>query len=58
MEYRKVTPINDLRQGIRKAIEKIDINDVQEVIGAFLRRMFCVEKRESELMIDKHCRFQ
>ena len=57
MEYRKVKIINELRQEIQKAVKKIDINVVRGISGVFLRRVCCVEKRKSELIIDEHCRF-
>ena len=55
MEYRKVKTVNDLRQEIRRALKKIDINYLREVIGAFLRKVYSVEKQEGELIIDEHC---
>ena len=55
MEYQKVKAVNDLRQEIRRALKKIDVNYVRKIIGAFLRRVYSVEKHEGELIIDEHC---
>jgi hypothetical protein len=54
VEYHKVKTINDLRREVEKAMKKIDINYVREVIGAFLRRVYSVEKHGGELIIDEH----
>ncbi|CAF4341426.1 unnamed protein product [Rotaria magnacalcarata] len=51
VKYHKVKTINDLRQEVEKAMKKVDINYVWEVIGAFLRRVYSVEKHCGELMI-------
>ena len=40
VEYGRIKTINDLRREIEKAIRKIDICYIREVIGAFLRRVF------------------
>jgi transposase len=55
VEYQKVKTINDLHREIRKAVMKVDINYLREVISAFLRRVHSVEKHEGELVIDEHC---
>ena len=52
MEYHKVKTINDLRREIEKSIKKIDVSYVREVIGAFLRRVYSVEKHGGELIIN------
>ena len=44
VEYGRIKTINDLRREIEKAITKIDICYIREVIGAFLRRVYSVEK--------------
>ena len=54
VQYHKVKTINDLRREIEKALKKIDINYVRDVIGAFLRRVRSVEKHDGELIIDEH----
>jgi transposase len=54
MEYRKIKTINDLRREVEKAIKKIDVNYLREVIGAFLRRVYSVEKHDGELIIDEY----
>ena len=35
-------------------MKKADINYVREVIDAFLRRVYSVEKHAGELIIDEH----
>ena len=54
MEYHKVKTINESRREVKKAMKKVDINYVREVIGAFLRRVYSVEKYSGELIIDEH----
>ena len=54
MEYHKVKTINDLRREVEKAIKKIDINYVRDVINVFLRRVHSVEEHDGELIIDEH----
>ena len=54
MEYHKVKTINDLRQKVEKAIKKVDINYVREMIGAFFQRVYSVEKHVDEVIIDEH----
>ena len=39
---------------VEKALKKVDINYVWEVIGAFLGPVYSVEKRGGELIIDEH----
>ena len=53
MEYGKVKTINDLHREIEKAMKKIDLTYVREVIGAFLRRVYSVEKNNGELIINE-----
>jgi hypothetical protein len=50
MDYKKVKTIADLR----REIKKVDTNYVREVIGAFLRRVYSVEKHNGELILDEH----
>ena len=54
VEYHKVKTINDLRREVEKAMKKVDSNYVREVIGAFLRRVYSVEKHGGELIVDEH----
>ena len=46
VEYGRIKTINDLRREIEKAIRKIDICYIWEVIGAFLRPVYSVEKHD------------
>ena len=39
---------------VEKAMKKVDINYVREVIDTFLRRVYSVEKHADELIIDEH----
>ena len=54
MDYHRVNTINDLYREIRKSVKKIDVTYVREVIGAFLRRVYSVEKHQGELIIDDY----
>ncbi|CAF1229661.1 unnamed protein product [Rotaria sordida] len=54
IEYHKVKTVNDLRREVEKAIKKIDINYVRDVINVFLRRVRSVEEHDGELIIDEH----
>ena len=54
MEYHRVKTINDLRREMQKSVKKIDLSYVREVIGAFLRRVYSVEKHHCELIIDDY----
>ena len=54
VEYGRIKTINDLRREIEKAISKIDICYTREVIGAFLRRVYSVEKHHGELIINEY----
>ncbi|CAM4797786.1 unnamed protein product [Rotaria magnacalcarata] len=54
VDYKKVKTGNDIRREVKKAVIKIDLNYVREVIGAFLRRVYSVEKNEGELIFDEH----
>lgn len=54
VEYGRIKTINDLRREIEKAIRKIDICYIREVIGAFLRRVYSVEKHDGELIINEY----
>jgi hypothetical protein len=36
MKYRQVKTINDLRREVEKAVKKVNISYIREVIGAFL----------------------
>ncbi|CAF1221231.1 unnamed protein product [Didymodactylos carnosus] len=54
VEYHKVKTINDLRREVEKAMKKVDVGYVREVIGAFLRRVYSVEKHGGELIIDEY----
>ena len=54
MDYHRVKTINDLRREIQKSVKKIDLNYIREVIGAFLRRVYSVEKHHGELIIDDY----
>ena len=38
-------------------IKKIDIYYIREVIGAFLRLVYSVEKHDSEIIINEYSRF-
>ena len=49
MEYHKVRTISDLRREVEKVTKKFDVNYVREVIGAFLRQVYSVEKHDGEL---------
>ena len=44
VKYHKVKAISDLPREVEKVTKKDDINCVQEVTGAFLRRVYSVEK--------------
>ena len=46
VSYKKVKNVNDIRREVKKAVMKIDINYVREVIGVFLRRVYSVEQNE------------
>ena len=54
VDYKKVKNVNDIRREVKKAVMKIDLNYVQEVIGVVLRRVYSVEKNEEELIIDEY----
>ena len=54
MEYGRIKTINNLRREIEKAIRKIDICYIREVIGAFLRQVYSVEKYDGELIINEY----
>ena len=54
VEYHKVKTINDSHREVEITMKKVDINCVREVIGAFLRRVYSVEKHDGELIIDEH----
>ena len=54
MDYKKVKNVNDMRRKVKKAVMKINLNYVREVIGVFLRRVYSVEKNEGELIIDEY----
>ena len=54
VEYGRIKTINDLRREIEKAIRKIDICYIWEVIGAFLRPVYSVEKHDGELIINEY----
>ena len=54
VDYKKVKNVNDIRRKVKKAMMKIDLNCVREVIGVFLRRVYSVEKNEGELIIDEY----
>ena len=46
--------MNDIRREVKKAVMKIDLNYVREVIGVFLRRVYSVEKNERVLIINEY----
>ena len=50
----KVKTIVDLRREIEKAIKKIDLTYVQDVIDVFRGRVRSAEDHDGELIIDKH----
>jgi hypothetical protein len=54
VQYGKVKTINDLRREIEKAIKKVDINYVRDVISVFLRRVRSVIKHNGELILNEH----
>ena len=54
VERGRIKTINDLRREIEKAIRKIDICYIREVIGAFLRRVYSVGKHDGELIINEY----
>ncbi len=37
-----------------KSWEKVDLDYVEQVISAFLRRVYPIEKHNDQLIIDKH----
>ncbi len=57
VQYKKVKTVNDLRREVAKAVMKIEVNYAREVIGAFLRRVYSVERNEGELIINEHSLF-
>jgi len=54
VEYGKVKNMNDLRREVEKAMKKVELHYVRDVIGVFLRRVRSVEKHDGELIFDEH----
>ena len=54
MQYKNVKTVEDLRREIKKATKNVDVKYLRDTIGAFLRRVRSVEKRNGELVFDKH----
>ena len=53
MDYKKIQKIDDLRREVKKAIKKVEVNYVREVIASFLSRLYCVEKNKRELILNE-----
>ena len=53
MDYKKSQTIDDLGREVKKAIKKVEVNYVREVIAFFLRRVYCVEKNNGELILNE-----
>ena len=54
MKYGKVKKFNDLPREVEKAIQKVDVNYVRDVMSVFLSRVRSVENHNSELIFDEH----
>ena len=54
MKYGNVKKVNDLRREVEKAMKKVDINYVRDVISVFLSRVRSVENHNGELIFDEH----
>ena len=54
MKYENVKKFNDLRRKVEKAMKKVDVNYVRDVISIFLSRVRSVEHHNGELIFDEH----
>ena len=54
MKYGNVKKFNDLRREVEKAMEKVDVNYVRDVISVFLSRLGSVGNHNGELLLDEH----
>ena len=54
MKYENVKKFNDLRRKIEKAMKKVDINHVRDVIIVFFSRVHSVENHNGEPIFDDH----
>ena len=54
VKYGNVKKFNDLRRKVEKAIKKVDVNYVRDVISVFLSRVHSVENHNGELIFDEH----
>ena len=54
MNYQNMQTKNDLEKEFMKSWKKIDLDYIRQVIGAFLRRVYSVEKSNGQLIIDEH----
>ena len=54
MKYENVKNFNDLRREVEKAMKKVDVNYVRDVISVSLSRVCSVENHNGELIFDEH----
>ena len=54
MKYGNVKKIDDLRREVEKAMKKVDVNYVRDVISVFLSRVRSVENHNSEQIFNEH----
>ena len=54
INYQKVNTRDDLKRENKKSCQKIDLDFVRKVIGAFLRRVYSVEKHDGGLIFEEH----
>ena len=49
-----VKKFNDLRREVEKAMKKVDVNYVRDVVSVFLSRVRSIENHNGELIFDEH----
>ena len=54
MKYESVKKFNDLRREVEKAMKKVDVDYVRDVIRVFLSRVRSVENHNGEPIFDDH----
>ena len=54
VKYGNVKKFNDLHRKVEKAIKKVEVNYVWDVINVFLSRVRSVENHNGELIFDEH----
>ena len=54
MKYGNVKKFNDLHREVEKAIKKVDVSYVRDVISVFRSRVRSVENHNGEPIFDEH----